>query len=165
MHPPFRLPLALRLKRAGIVHPVWTVRYAHMHGVPLDIGCAVLMVESGGGANVFGHDNAIAIGWGTVTKAKYLAYRALRDKTGECQGVGPMQLTSKSLQAQADVLGGCGQPKWNIAVGMHALGEHLNEHPGNLAAGVASYNGSGVLADRYATHVLAIADHFATITG
>ena len=165
MHPPFRLPLTIRLKRAGIVHPVWTVRYAHMHGVPLDISCAVLMVETGGGRNVFGHDNTIAIGWGTVTKAKYLAYRALRDKTGECQGVGPMQLTSKSLQAQADVLGGCWQPKWNIAVGMHFLGEKLNEHAGSLAAGVAAYNGGGPAADRYAAHVLAVADHFHAIIG
>ena len=147
------------------MHPLWTIRYAHMHGVPLDISCAVLMVESGGGANVFGHDNTIAIGWGTVTKAKYLAYRALRDKTGECQGVGPMQLTSKSLQAQADVLGGCWQPKWNIAVGMHFLGEKLNEHAGSLAAGVAAYNGGGPAADRYAAHVLAVADHFHAIIG
>ena len=160
-----RLPLALRLRRAGIVHPLWTIRYAHMHGVPLDIGCAVLMQESGGGANEFGHDPTIFVGAGLVTRAKYLAYRALRDRTRECQGVGPMQLTSSGLQDQADTLGGCWQPRWNIAVGMHYLGEKLNEHPHDLRAGVAAYNGSGPAAERYAVHVLAVADHFHAIIG
>ena len=159
------LPLAVRLRRAGIVHPLWTIRYARMHHVPLDIGCAVLTQESGGGANVFGHDPTIYVGAGAVTRAKYLAYRAARDRTGECQGVGPMQLTSRSLQDEADALGGCWQPRWNIAVGMHYLGEKLNEHPASLAAGVAAYNGSGEPAIRYAVHVLAVADHFHTIIG
>ena len=136
-----------------------------MHHVPLDIGCAVLMQESGGGRNEFGHDPTIAVGWGTVTKAKYLAYRAARDRTGECQGVGPMQLTSRSLQAEADVLGGCWQPRWNIAVGMHDLGERIAAYPGDLAHGVMAYNGSGTAAANYSRHVLAVAAHFHTVIG
>lgn len=160
-----RAPLAVRLRRAGIVHPLWTIRYAAMHGVPLNVACAVLMQESGGGANEFGHDPTIFVGAGVVTKAKYLAYRAARNRLDECQGVGPMQLTSRGLQDEADVYGGCWNPRANIAVGMHFLGERIAAHPDNLGAGVASYNGSGTAATRYALHVLAIAAHFAAVIG
>ena len=165
MHPPFLLPLTLRLRRAGIVHPFWTIRYARAHAVPLADACAVLMLETGGGANEFGHDPTIFAGAGPVTKAKYLAYRAARNRTGECQGVGPMQLTSAAWQDYADRLGGCWQPRWNIAAGMALLGIDIARHPGNLHAGIAAYNGSGPQADLYATHALAVADHFATIIG
>ena len=160
-----RAPLPVRLRRAGILHPLWTIRYAKMHGVRLDVACAVLMLESGGGRNVFGHDPTIFVGYGEVTQAKYLAYRAARHRTGELQGVGPMQLTSFSLQSEADALGGCWKPKFNIAVGMHYLGELIAAHPGNLHAGIAAYNGSGPAAAQYATHALAVAARFATVIG
>lgn len=141
------------------------MRYALEHGVPLNVACAVLMQESGGGANEFGHDPTIFVGAGAVTRAKYMAYRVARNRLGECQGVGPMQLTSKGLQDEADVYGGCWLPRVNIAVGMHYLGELIGKHPDDLAAGVASYNGSGTAAQRYALHVLAIAAHFAGVIG
>lgn len=152
--------LIQKLRRSGIVHPIWTVQLAKDHGIPLPLACAILMQESTGGINEFGHDPTIFVGAGEVTKAKYLAYAKLRDRTGECQGVGPMQLTSAGLQRQADALGGCWQPHWNIAVGLHFLGEQLDKHPGNMSAGIASYNGSGPAAARYAQHVLTLAAHF-----
>lgn len=72
-------------------------------------------------------------------------------------------LTSKGLQVQADGLGGCWQPRFNIAVGLHYVGELLAQHPLDLHAGVKAYNGSGPAADRYADHVLLLAAHFRVI--
>lgn len=152
--------LVRRLRSSGIVHPIFTAQLSALHGIPLPLACAILMQESGGGINEFGHDPTIFIGAGAVTKAKYLAYAKLRDRTAECQGVGPMQLTSSGLQKQADQLGGCWQPRWNIAVGLHYLAEVLDQHPGNAAAGIAAYNGSGPAAERYAQHVLILAAHY-----
>jgi len=165
-----RLPsplLAARMRRNGIKHPVWTYQYAALHHVPLPVACAILMEESSGGDNVFGHDPTVAAGWGTVTKAKYLAYRHLRDASSppRCQGVGPMQLTSRGLQQEADELGGCWKPRWNIAVGMHYLQGCLDAYPRDLHAGVARYNGSGPAAEAYATRVLTLADHFRAVLG
>lgn len=154
--------LAGRLKRAGIVHPIWTYEYTRFNAVPLSVGCAILMLETGGGANEFGHDPSVAYGWGTVTKAKYLAYTKLRDATNppRCQGVGPMQLTNKAEQDLADSLGGCWDPRWNIATGMHYIGELLRAHPGDLHAGIEAYNGSGPAAVAYADRALVLAAHF-----
>ena len=86
--------LLVRLKRNGIVYPVVTVQAARGARLGLPLACALLMQETGGGRNEFGHDRTIAVGWGTVTHARYLAYKHLRDETGECQGVGPCQLTA-----------------------------------------------------------------------
>lgn len=150
--------LGLRLRRAGIVHPAATVQRARAARLGLPVACAMLMQETGGGRNVFGHDPTIFVGAGDVTKARYLAYRAIRDRTGECQGVGPCQLTSSGLQDQADAAGGCWVPAHNMAVGFHYLHDLILEH--GLAAGVAAYNGAGPAAQRYAVRVLALADHF-----
>lgn len=158
-------PLLVRtLKKAGIVYPRYTIRYAKLNDIPLEVGCAVLMQETGGGLNEFGHDPTIFVGAGLVTKGKYLAYAMLRDRVGENQGVGPMQLTSRGLQVQADSLGGCWKPRWNIAVGFHYLGQLVKQH-GGVHAGLLAYNGSGPAAERYADHVLALAQHFKTLLG
>jgi hypothetical protein len=79
------------------------------------------MQESGGGKNEWGHDPTIFIGGGDfgqpVTEESYTAYKALRDSTGQSQGVGPCQLTWKGYQDQADALGGCWRPLPNMVVG------------------------------------------------
>lgn len=150
--------LILRLRRNGIVYPVATIRAARANRLGLPLACALTMQESGGGRNVFGHDPSICAGWGTVTKAKYLAYRHLRDKTGKCQGVGSVQLTSKGLQDQADHFGGCWVPQHNMAVGFHYLADLIREH--GLHDGVRRYNGDGAAAEHYAEHVLELARHF-----
>lgn len=134
-----------------------------MHQVPLELLCAILMLETGGGANIFGHDPTVAVGWGAVTKSRYLAYRAIRDRTGELQGVGPMQLTSRSLQDEADQAGGCWLPQHNIAVGAHLLRELLDRDHGNLERAARDYNGSGPAAVAYGLRAAALADHFRPI--
>lgn len=155
--------LLLRLHRNGIVYPYWTVREARTHRLGLPLACAMLSMETGGGRMVFGHDrdshgDCPGYGWGEVTKAKYLAFRAARDATGRSNGVGACQLTSRGLQDQADGLGGCWLPRANIAVGFHYLAGKIHEL--GLHAGVASYNGSGPAAQHYADELLAIAERF-----
>jgi hypothetical protein len=155
----FPSPLLLaRLKRNGIVYPYWTAVQARRQKLGLPLACAILMVETGGGHNEFGHDPTIFVGAGTVTEAKYLAYKALRDRTGLCQGAGPCQLTSAGLQDRSDALGGCWKPRYNLAVGFHFLHDLIAEK--GLRAGTAAYNGSGAAAERYAEHVLTLAEHF-----
>jgi hypothetical protein len=150
--------ILIRLQRAGMVYPYWTWRQAKVARLGLPLACALLMQESAGGHNEFGHDPTIAVGWGTVTKAKYLAYRKLRDEGHGCQGVGPCQLTAAGYQDEADRLGGCWIPRLNCAVGFHALHGLVAAH--GLQAGVAAYNGSGPAAERYSQRVLALAAHF-----
>lgn len=160
---PLTLPLPLELRRAGIVYPNWTRRAADIAGCPLPLLCAVLMLETGGGVNEFGHDPTIAVGWGEVTEGKYLAYRAIRDRTGELQGVGPMQLTARSLQDGADQAGGCWLPEHNIAVGAHLLAGLFRMHGGNVEQAAAAYNGSGPAAEQYGVRAAALAEHFASL--
>lgn len=77
----------------GIKNPYMVWRASQASGLPFPVLCAVLEKETGGGANIFGHDPTIFVGAGTVTKAKYLEYKAERDrfapKSHQMQGVGP----------------------------------------------------------------------------
>jgi hypothetical protein len=152
-----------RLRTNGIVHPYWTYREAHAQRLGLPVGCAMLMEETGGGTMEFGHDidargPCPGYGWGLVTKAKYLAFRHLRDVEGRSNGVGATQLTSPGLQNEADALGGCWTPRWNIAVGFRYLAGSIREY--GLERGIAAYNGSGPAALAYAQRVIALAEHF-----
>lgn len=156
--------LERRLAAAGFVYPSATLAARQAAKVGLPLALAVLMQETGGGRNVFGHDAdhlgpCPGYGWGEVTKAKYLAFRHLRDTQHRSNGVGPMQLTSPSLQDEADKVGGCWIPQHNIAVGLHYLHDLIKRHHG-LEAGVTAYNGSGPAAEAYAAHVLALAEHY-----
>lgn len=155
------LPLPIRLHRAGIVYPNWTRRAASIAKLDLPFLCAVLMMETSGGLNIYGHDPTIFAGAGAVTKANYAAYKHLRDATGEVQGVGPCQLTSLSLQAEADTAGGCWEPEHNIGVGAHFLSELVFTHGGGLQAAATAYNGSGPAAEAYGVRVMALREHFA----
>ncbi len=120
-------------------------------GLGFAAACALLVQESGGGKNEWGHDPTIFIGGGTfgqpVTEESYAAYKAERDKTGKMQGVGPTQLTWKGYQDQADALGGCWQPLVNMVVGFGIIA-------GYRAAGLSwwdcwkRYNGSDAYADQ-----------------
>jgi hypothetical protein len=86
-------------------------------GLGYAAACALLVQETGGGRNVYGHDPTIFMGAGEVTEANYAEYKALRDETHLSQGVGPTQLTWKGYQDQADDLGGCWKPLVNMIVG------------------------------------------------
>lgn len=153
---PVEDPRVAKMRQHGIVlAPVMVIQEAHTAGLPLELACAVLMQESGGGHNEFGHDPTICVGWGTVTHAKYLVYLARRRLSGNrlMQGVGPMQLTWFAYQDEADQLGGCWQPRYNIRVGFRLLADHVRRY--GLAAGIAAYNGSGPAAQAYAKAVMA----------
>lgn len=146
--------------------PLRTVLAARGSGLNLALACSVLMQESGGGENVFGHDPTIFAGAGTVTRAKYLAYRRERDLPhhgARCQGVGPCQLTYVGYQDQADEypgrLRGCWRPLVNMRVGFRVLAGHVRRD--GLQQGVAAYNGSGPEAQRYAAEVIARARLYA----
>jgi hypothetical protein len=168
---PFTKPVAPPVEhpdpRIGELHalrillPSETIAAASEAGLPLALAAAMLIQESGGGANVFGHDPTIFSGAGEVTQAKYLAYRAERMKSGNrlMQGVGPTQLTYWSHQDAADDLGGCWMPVHNMRIGFHLLAENVRRD--GLHAGVAAYNGSGSAAEHYADTVLARAEQFA----
>lgn len=149
-----------RLRQHGIVNPILTLRAARKAGLPLDLACAFLDQESGGGRNVFGHDPTIFAGAGQVTKEKYLAYKRARGQT-RMQGVGPMQLTWWEYQDRADRMGGCWDPGVNMEVGFRIAAAHIRMR--GLMAGIAAYNGSGSAAQRYAVSVRAKARHWTTV--
>jgi hypothetical protein len=163
------------LARLGIVCPVALIDASRAAGVPLPLAASLLVQESGGGRNEWGHDPTIFVGgydakndrrWGeTVTKAADLEYKRQRGPTGNggMQGVGPCQLTYYALQDEADGLGGCWLPKANLTVGMRLLAANIRRE--GERAGVALYNGSGPAAARYADAVLARAARFASALG
>lgn len=156
------VPLPIRLKRAGIVYPNWTRRAASLAKLDLAFLCAILMLETGGGVNEFGHDPTICVGWGTVTEGKAKAYLRLRDATDLCQGVGPMQLTSRGLQDEATNAGGLWLPEHTIAVGAHYLAALVADRRG-FEAGAAAYNGSGPAAEAYGRRAVILQAHFRTV--
>jgi hypothetical protein len=143
------LRLARKLRKAGFQNSLRTIWEARRADLPLSYALAFLEKESGKGHNVFGSDPVRnPIKGGTVTKSRYLAYKAYRKKGLGMQGVGPMQLTWYTYQDQADALGGCWQPKYNMRVGFtHAAG--LIKKYGKFK-GAAHYNGAGPRAEAYA---------------
>lgn len=140
-------------RRNGIKIPWRALRASRKMGVPFWVTCAFLMQESGGGANVFGHDPTQFAGAGRVTKAKYLRYKALR-KTGRgMQGVGPMQLTWYGFQDRADELGGCWRPYPNLLAALEHI-RGLWDARKNWRLVARDYNGSGPAAERYADQMV-----------
>lgn len=158
-----------RMRKAGIVNPIYTLQAARAAKLTLPLACAILTQESGGGHNVWGHDPTIFSGGGgygaTVTKQAYLEYKKLRGPTGRggMQGVGPCQLTYYSFQDKADALGGCWLPRWNMQVGFQLVHDLIERN--GLHAGIAAYNGSGPAALRYAESVIAKEAQWSAILG
>lgn len=159
------LPL---LKQHKFQYPAEILAARTVAKLGLPLACAMLMEESGGGYMVYGHDvypggiKAPGYGWGTVTKNNYAAFLALRHATGRSNGVGACQLTSPSLQDEADQAGGCWVPAHNMAVGFHYLHDLIKTH-GTVLAGCIAYNGSGSAADAYGAHLVALAEHYKTV--
>ena len=167
MPSPTEAQLLIRLKQQGFAAPqqaILNARTAAKLGLP--VAAAMLMMETGGGTNEFGHDTDAygpcpGYGWGTVTKAKYEAFRKLVAVAGRSNGVGPAQLTSVGLLDEADQAGGAWVPQHNMAVGFHYLHDLIIEH--GLEPGCAAYNGSGTAAQAYGRHLVALADHYQSI--
>lgn len=149
----------LVLEKHGIVDPALCVRMADLHDLPVSIGAAVLLRETSGGHNVFGHDptTAIPVRWqgSLVTHMKYRYYKVRRHHDN-MQGVGPLQLTWWAFQDRADALGGCWVPAHNVSVGFHDLAAQIRAH--GTHDGIKAYNGTGRDAEAYANHVIAVAD-------
>ncbi len=120
--------------------------------VGLAVCATILMNETGGGKNIYGHDKVDTGGTyvkgGQVTRANYLAYRAAM-KSGRIkrQGVGPCQCTSAQYQDTADLLGGCWDPVANMRSGFRGMGALIGKYGGRQ--GARRYNGSGPAAEAY----------------
>jgi hypothetical protein len=139
-------------RKAGCDMATTALRATRDAKIPYYVGCAFLQQETGGGQNVFGHDPTVFAGAGEVTKAKYLAYKRVRERTGQMQGVGPMQLTWYSYQDRADRLGGAWKPYPNMLVGFRHLAE-LHHATGSWTAAAHEYNGGGAMAEAYAAEM------------
>ncbi|GAA2139006.1 hypothetical protein GCM10009844_07450 [Nocardioides koreensis] len=145
-------------KKAGCTMAGTARRATREADIPYYVGCAFLQQETDGGRNVFGHDPTVFAGAGEVTRSKYLAYKSVRQRTGEMQGVGPMQLTWSTYQDQADRLGGAWKPYPNMLVGFRHLAD-LHRSSGSWTAAAHDYNGSGPMADAYAAQMADRFDH------
>src|SRR4051812_2834819 len=113
---------ARKVKAAGFQNSLRIVLEAKAAKIPLSYALASVEKESGRGYNVFGHDAVRnPIKGGAVTKERYLAYKKYRKQGLGMQGVGPLQLTWWETQDQADALGGCWKPKYNLRVGLQMV--------------------------------------------
>ena len=138
--------------RAGDV-----ARIAAEEGLEPAAAAVVLVKESGGGRNVWGHDDVdtgdIYTKGSPVTRDAYLRYKARRDVLG-AQGVGPCQLTYPPLQDQADALAGCWDWSSNVRVGLRHLAGLIRAYGDR--EGFRRYNGSGPAAENYGRHAVAL---------
>ncbi len=149
--------LIQRLQAGGIKVPEMAIAESRRAGLDLAYACALLQKESGGGANVFGHDRdrsgryifPARDGAVAVTEELYREYKRRRGPTGKggMQGVGPTQLTWWEFQDEADREGGCWKPAVNMRVGFRRLAALMREH--GEADGARRYNGSGDAAVAY----------------
>jgi peptidoglycan hydrolase-like protein with peptidoglycan-binding domain len=149
-----------RLRAGGILQPQVMAKEAEAAGLGLEYAAALLMKETTGGHNVFGHDRdkhhvyifPAKDGTVKVTRDLYREYKKRRAQTGLCQGVGPCQLTAKFLQDWADREGGCWKPEINMRVGFRHLVDLMKDH--GEATGIERYNGSGQAARDYRDDML-----------
>jgi hypothetical protein len=151
-------------KEAGCTMAGVARRATRAADIPYYVGCAFLQQETGGGRNVFGHDPTVFAGAGEVTRSKYLAYKKVRQRTGQLQGVGPMQLTWSTYQDRADRLGGAWKPYPNMLVGFRHVAA-LHRASGSWRAAAHDYNGSGPMAEAYAAQMARRIDHMRSALG
>jgi hypothetical protein len=113
--------------------------------------CLAMIENETGGANIFGHEGLAcpAEWWGKeVTQSRYTTYKLNRERLfregvidGVDNGVGPTQLTGRSIELEAQALGGCWIPRFNCDVGFHLLHELITAH--GVGPGFRWYNGGG----------------------
>lgn len=145
------LALARTAKKHKANYSLRIIQQARKSGIPISLGFALIEQESEF-KNVFGHDPTIYQGAGKVTKKKYLDYKTKRGHT-HMQGVGPAQLTWWEYQDEADKRGGAWVPKHNISFAFDHLASLIKSK--GMREGIAAYNGSGPMAEKYADSVLA----------
>jgi hypothetical protein len=139
------------LAKHGTQRAAEVVELAAAAGLEPAVAATLLQKESGGGHNVWGHDDVDDGGnyvkGAPVTKEAYKKYKRDRGRLG-AQGVGPTQLTFPGFQDRADDRGGCFDWRVNCSVGFEILAEHIKAK--GLRDGFRAYNGSGAAAERYA---------------
>lgn len=101
---------------------------ADQRAVLLAAVSVLLVKESGGGRNIYGHDagaypyaeRSVDVEVTEANYAEYLATVYARDPSGKYgrNGVGPLQITYYTLQNRADELGGCWRPEISIRAGV-----------------------------------------------
>jgi hypothetical protein len=145
------------LARGGILRAQLVAEIAATAGLELAAAAAMLEKESSGGHNVWGHDGGPTGGayvkGSEVTRASYMAYKhALETNRAGRQGVGPCQLTYGPFQDQADNMGGCWEPSFNMRVGFRVLQGLIGSY--GVRDGFRRYNGSGPAAEAYAADMM-----------
>jgi hypothetical protein len=139
------------LAKHGTQRTAEVVELAAAAGLELAAAATLLEKESGGGHNVWGHDDVDTGGHyvkgAEVTKKAYDNYKRDRHRLG-AQGVGPTQLTLPDFQDRADKRGGCFDWRVNCSVGFEILAGHIKEN--GVHDGFRAYNGSGPRAESYA---------------
>jgi hypothetical protein len=127
------------------------IELAAAAGLELAAAATLLEKESGGGHNIWGHDNVDTGGHyvkgDVVRKEAYLNYKRDRERLG-AQGVGPTQLTFPGFQDTADDRGGCFDWRINCLIGFEILAAHIRAK--GVHDGFRAYNGSGAAAEQYA---------------
>jgi hypothetical protein len=141
------------LAAGGIDRAADVVSIAAAAGLELAAAATLLIKESGGGRNVWGHDGVTVapntyVKGGPVTQSNYAAYIAAvaAGRAGR-QGCGPTQLTFGPFQQQADDAGGCWRWEINCRVGFEILADHIRRR--GVQGGFRAYNGSGSAAEAY----------------
>ncbi len=158
-------PLVERLRAGGIVAPRVAIREARRAGLRLELACALLEKESGGGRNVYGHDPSIFSGRGAVTHGNYAEYKRQRlaSRNRSMQGVGPCQLTWWEFQDSADAAGGCWRPEINMRTGFSHLAALIKRY--GESDGARRYNGAGAAAEAYSRDLMVKARRWEAIIG
>lgn len=141
--------LAAWFQREGFERPYLTVAALRKADIKPQTAAALLLKESGGGNNVFGHDWEAKLGRAranedrppynghNVTEARA---RKLRGSTYS-NGVGPTQLTFKGYIDRARKAGGEWKPYVNMLIGFRIFRELFNTH-GSLVLAATRYNGA-----------------------
>lgn len=150
---------AADLTQAGIGFADIVLTECYRSAVPVEYVCVLLVKETGGGANVYGHDQDACMsvpGQGVeVTEANYAEYLECVAAGGKRNGVGPLQLTHVSLQRRADELGGCWRPEASIRAGVEHFALLLLAGPDARTA-FRRYNGTGPRAEAYADDAMTL---------
>jgi hypothetical protein len=139
----------------GIANADACVISSHERERPTLARCLAQLENESAGRNIFGAEgSATPPEWyeGDVTQKRYDLYARRCDEGYTVNGVGPCQLTDRSLQLEADQLGGCWIPLHNMQVGQAFLHQLILEH--GVRGGFTAYNGSGPAAENYANRAL-----------
>lgn len=135
-------------------------------GFTLAACCSMLVLETAG-QNFWGHDpggtaHPPDAGNVVVTEDAYLEYVRRVNEGFGWQGVGPCQLTWRSYQVEADRLGGCWKPYYNMLVGFQILRSDMLAG-GSAFEGFWSWNGRTDAGRNYAENAVQIMDRFQSL--